>query len=161
MSEMGILGLLLAIGGITLVVSFIALGGLYLLFSYGLYKLADRADVENSWLAFIPLVQYYTMGKVIKELKIGSWTVPYLPWVLLLAPFAYCILAQIPIINTIISVLYVLFYIIVTYTLFKKYSHHALIMTIIGFFLPFMYPIFVFAIRNNHPITPDKINLMA
>lgn len=153
MSEMGVLGLLFAISGITLVLTFIALGGLYLLFSYGLYKLADRAGVENSWLAFIPLVQYYTMGKVIKDLKIGNWTVPHLAWVLLLTPIIYSILAQIPILNAIAGVLYLLFYIIVTYTLFKKYSHNALVMTIIGFLLPFMYAIFIFAIRNNRPIT--------
>ena len=152
MSEVATLGLFFTISGITLVVTFFALGGLYLLFSYGLYKLAQRAGVENNWLAFIPLVQYYIMGKVIKELKIGSWIVPHLEWVLLLSPIIYGILAQIPVLNAIVGVLYLLFYIIVTYTLFKKYTHHAVVMTIVAFLLPFMYSIFVFAIRNNKPV---------
>ncbi|SHK40327.1 hypothetical protein [Desulforamulus aeronauticus] len=152
MSAVGILGMLLAISGITLVVTFFALGGLYLLFSYGLYKLAQRANVENSWLAFIPIVQYYILGKVVKEVKIGSWVVPHLEWVLLLAPVIYGILTGIPFLTTIAGVLYLLFYIIVTYTLFKKYTPHAVVMTIVAFLLPFMYAIFVFAIRNNKAV---------
>lgn len=154
MSDAGSYGLLYALSGITLVLSFIVACGLYLLFSYGLYRMAEKAGVENSWFAFIPIVQYYTMGKVIREVKIGSYVIPHLEWVLVLAPFAYVLLSLIPIINFIAGIIYVVFYIIVTYSLFKKYSHNAVLMTILGFLVPFLYPIFVFALRNSEPIKP-------
>lgn len=152
MSDVGALGLLFALSGLALVVAFIALGGLYLLFSYGLYRMAVRAGIQNSWLAFIPFVQYYTMGKVIKEVRIGDFVIPRLEWVLLLTPFVYAILAQIPFVNVLAGIAYFLFYVIVTYHLFNKYTHSPVMMTIVGLLLPFMYPIFVFAIRNNTPI---------
>ncbi|MEW6066229.1 MAG: hypothetical protein ACOY3U_07160 [Bacillota bacterium] len=152
MSDVGALGLLFAISSLTIMITFIALGGLYLLFSYGLYRLADRAGVQNSWLAFIPFVQYYTMGKVIKEVRICNFVIPHLEWVLLLAPVVYAILAQIPFANILAGVACFLFYVIVTYHLFKKYSQNAVLMTVIGLLLPFMYAVFVFAIRNNAPL---------
>ncbi|MEW6696706.1 MAG: hypothetical protein ACOY35_14555 [Bacillota bacterium] len=96
MSDVGSFGLLFALTGLAPMVTFIALGGLYLLFSYGLCRMAIRAGIQNSWLAFIPFVQYYTMGKVIKDVRIGNFLIPRLEWVLLLTPFVYAILAQIP-----------------------------------------------------------------
>lgn len=149
MSDVGALGLLFAFSSLAIIVTFIVLGGLYLLFSYGLYRLAYRAGIQNSWLAFIPFVQYYTMGKVIKEVRIGSFLIPHLEWVLLLTPFVYAILAQIPFVNVLAGIAYFLFCVIVTYHLFNKYTHSPVLMTVVGLVLPFMYPIFVFAIRNN------------
>lgn len=152
MSDVGALGLLFAISGVTLLVTFLALGGLYLLFCYGLYRMAERAGVENSWLAFIPLVQYYILGKVIREVKICNYVIPHLEWVLLATPFVYGVLSLIPVVSVIAAIAYGLFYLLVIYTLFKQYSDKAVAMTIIGLILPFMYAIFVFVIRNNTPI---------
>lgn len=151
MSDIGLLSLF-AISGLALVITFVALGGLYLLFSYGLYKLADRQGVEYSWLAFIPIAQYYTMGKVIKDVSFLNYRIPHLEWVLLLTPFIYGILSAIPYINILAGIAYAIFYIKVTYSLFHKYGNSALAMTILGLLLPFLYPIFVFTIRNNTPI---------
>lgn len=151
MSEVGLLSLF-AISGIAVLITFVALGGLYLLFSYGLYKMATRQGIEYSWLAFIPIAQYYTMGKVIKNVTLFGYLIPHLEWVLILTPIIYGILSAIPYVNILAGIAYAIFYIKVTYSLFQKYSDSAMMLTILGIILPFLYPIFVFAIRNNNPI---------
>ncbi|WP_041274388.1 hypothetical protein [Desulforamulus reducens] len=148
MIENSILGFF-AVSGFALVISLLVAAGLYLLFSYGLYRLAERTRVDHSWLAFIPYVQYYPLGKILREIRICGFVIPHMEWVLLAAPLVYSLLALIPFINVIASIAYFIFYAIVTYSLFNKYSRYALVMTIVSFILPFFFPIFVFTIRNN------------
>ncbi|AEF93856.1 hypothetical protein Desca_0982 [Desulfotomaculum nigrificans CO-1-SRB] len=152
MSDVNALGLLLALyGTIAMVTMGIGLG-LYLLYAFGLYRMAERAKVENSWFSFIPILQNYIIGKLIGQMKVGSWVIPRLEWVLVIIPIAAIVLGLIPVIGTITNILFYIFWVMVTYNLFRKYSHHAVIMTVIGIILPFLYPIFIFVIRNADPI---------
>ncbi|GAB6181664.1 hypothetical protein JCM14036_29830 [Desulfotomaculum defluvii] len=141
-----------AVSGLVLVAVLLVAISLYLMFSYGLYQLAKRQGLEYCWLAFIPYVQYYTMGKIIGEVRVCGFVIRHLQWVLLAAPLVYSLLTLLPFINVIAGIAYFIFYIIITYNLFNQYSKSALIMTILSFIFPFLFPIFVFAIRNNSPL---------
>ena len=39
----------------------------FILFSIGLYTLAKKQDIQNPWLAWIPVVNYFVLGTLIKD----------------------------------------------------------------------------------------------
>ena len=73
---------LLLVGGFTSFLFFIIGIGLYVLFVIGLYGLARTEETGNEWFAFIPILQLYIIGKILKEIKIGGYIVPSLELVL-------------------------------------------------------------------------------
>ncbi len=155
------LGMLLLFGGfVALIFSLIGIA-LYILFAVGLYGLAKNANTGNEWLAFIPIAQFYIIGKILREVKILNYTVPQLELVLPLAPVALmvvgAILGVIPILGGLVvfllNIAYGVFYVVVLYNFYKKYKgQDAVLMTILSIVLPFMGPIYFFTMRNLPPI---------
>ncbi len=46
----------------------------YVLTALALYPIAKRNSVKNSWLAFVPVAQYYIIGDICEDYKIfGKW----------------------------------------------------------------------------------------
>ncbi|MBZ4669212.1 MAG: hypothetical protein PWP07_1060 [Epulopiscium sp.] len=43
---------------------------LYVLKSIGLFGMAKKAGIENSWLAWIPVADMYIMGKLVGKIKL-------------------------------------------------------------------------------------------
>lgn len=131
--------------------------GLYILWAYGLYKMAQNSDIENEWFAIIPILQLYTFGKLIEKSKLGQ-LVPNLPLVMVFAPLGYWLLSMIlgfiPILGWILNIVlflaYIAFEITAVFYLYAKYSKNVVIMLIASIILPFLAPIFVFIIRNNN-----------
>ncbi|MFZ5354166.1 MAG: hypothetical protein ACOZCL_15790 [Bacillota bacterium] len=146
-----------------LITLFIAVIGiiLYVLLAVGLYGMAKNAGIGNEWFAFIPILQMYIIGKILKEVKIANYTVPQLELVLPLAPIAVSIagyiLGIIPVLGDLVALLlniaYLIFNIIVLYNLYKKYKGEgAVLMTVLSVILFFMMPIYIFTLRNSTPI---------
>lgn len=134
---------------------------LYVLLALGLYGLAKSEGIGNEWFAFIPILQLYIIGKILKEVKISTYTVPRLELVLPLAPIAVyianAIFDVIPIIGGILSLIfnigYLAFSIIVIYNFFKRYKgEKATLMTVLSVVLPFMGPIYIFDLRDSKPL---------
>lgn len=55
---------------------------LYILMAFGIFEMAKKAKIKNPWLAFIPIVNIYTFGRVAqcyvknsgkKSAKFGAW----------------------------------------------------------------------------------------
>lgn len=155
------LNMLLAVGGVASLLFFVIGIVLYVLFAIGLYGLAKTEKTGNEWFAFIPILQLYIVGKILKEVKISSYTVPQLELVLPLAPFAVMIaggiLGVIPILGGLVRLLlnlaYAVFSIIVTYNFYKRYKgDKATIMTVLSVILFFMGPIYIFNLRKAKPL---------
>ena len=51
----------------------------YLLYALSTYRLAKKLDVQKAWLAWIPLAQYFTLGKVAEQCDVrrGKSTKPW------------------------------------------------------------------------------------
>ncbi|SDI44404.1 hypothetical protein [Natribacillus halophilus] len=138
--------LLLFVAGITL----------YLLFAFGLFQLGKRNEVENAWLAFIPIAQYYTLGMVVWD-RVPAGFRNVLPWLLIglaagqiplmlmevfFPPFA--------ILSILLSFVTVGFVLYALFELFRKYSDKyvvLLVFSILTFGLVGV--IATFVIRNN------------
>ncbi|WP_062198112.1 hypothetical protein [Massilibacterium senegalense] len=126
-------------------IGLIIIAVLYIFLALGLYKMAVRENINNPWLAWIPVAQYYTLGELVKH-KLGTNA----PMILLILGLLNLVLSWIPILGSVYSIAFVIFYIIVMHWLFEKYSTNATIMTVFNAItLSSLSPFFVFAIRNN------------
>jgi len=152
---------LFIVGGLTSLLIFILAIGLYVLFALGLYGLAKNERTGNEWFAFIPILQFYIIGKILKEIKISTYKVPMLELVLPLTPIAVMvagnILNIIPVLGNLLQLLlnltYAVFSILVMHHFYKRYKgDKATIMVILSVLLFFMGPIYVFNLRNARPL---------
>lgn len=161
MISMENLNTLLFVGGLTTILFFILVIGLYVLFVLGLYGLARTERTGNEWFAFIPVLQLYIIGKILRELRAGSFTVPKLELVLPLAPFAVMIVDKIlnaipavgGLLSLLLNIVYIVFSIMITYNFYKRYcGGKAAIMTVLSVIFFFMGPIYVFSMRDSKPL---------
>ena len=125
---------------------------LYVLMSVGLYRLATNAGIENAWLAWIPIGNLYIMGRLIDSIQLGSIEVPSLHIVLPVAFVVFLLFRRVAVLGPVLSLFMYVFMIICLYYLFRKYSSDkAVLYTVLGAVLPFLLPIFIFAIRDRRP----------
>ncbi len=158
---MGEFEMLLAVGGFLAFLFFIIGITLYVLLAMGLYGLAKTEKTGYEFFAFIPILQFYIIGKILKEVKISTYVIPRLELVLPLLPIALVlvsgVLGVIPLLGAllmfIINIAVFVFTIIVMYNFFKRYrGESAVLMTVLSVILFFMGPIFIFTLRNARPL---------
>jgi hypothetical protein len=117
----------------------------YILFGLGLMKIAKREGVENAWLAFIPIANYFVLGEVVSE-KLGGKGGVKLLWI----SIGGIVLSLIPVIGVIASIGLAVFYFVVFHWLYDRYSNNAVLFTVFSVITAgALVPIFVFAIRNS------------
>jgi hypothetical protein len=154
-------GMLLALGGLATLLFFLIGIALYLLFAIGLYSLSKTERTGNEWLAFIPILQLYIIGRILREVKVGAYTVPSLELVLPAAPIVLMIAGKIldiipflgGLLVFLLNIAYAAFCIIVMYNFYKRYKgQKAALMTVLSIILFFMGPIYVFSMRNSRPL---------
>ncbi len=132
---------------------------IYVLTALGLYKLAQKQNFENAWLAWIPFIQYYIIGKIVGEAKFGTaFTVPKLELILPLAPIAIWVVTIIPYLGLLIAVLaaiaYAVLFIYSLYLLYMKYvPEQAMLYTILSALS--LYWIFIFVIRDKDQVAAE------
>ncbi len=119
----------------------------YFLFSFGLFTMAKKRNIENAWVAFIPFGQFYILGKLVAPLRFGETEVPNPPIVLLIAVLASFALNFIPLIGQLIALAVFVLVMFALYRLYEMYSKNALLYTILS--VIGLFPIFVFILRNN------------
>jgi hypothetical protein len=155
------LEMFLLLGGVASLLFFIIAIIMYVLLAIGLYGLGKTENTGNEWFAFVPILQFYIVGKILKEIKISTYTIPQLELVLPLAPIAVFILGSIlgvipllgGLLSLILNIASAIFYIIVMFNFFKRYKgDQATLMTVLSVILPFMGPIYVFNLRNARPL---------
>jgi hypothetical protein len=155
------LEMFLLIGGVASFLFCIISIGLFILLAIGLYGLAKTENTGNEWFAFIPILQFYIVGKILREIKISTYTIPQLELVLPLAPLAVLIagsiLGIIPIIGGLLSLVlniaYFVFSIMIMFKLYKRYKgDSATLMTVLSVILFFMGPLYVFNLKNAKPL---------
>ena len=55
---------------------------IYAACAYSLYVIGKKNNVENTWLAFIPILQYYIIGSICEEYQIFGYRIKNLKWTL-------------------------------------------------------------------------------
>jgi len=129
----------------------------YLLFSFGLYTMAQRRNLENPWMAFIPIAQFYTMGEVIGPVKIANFDVDQPGLYLLIGAVALWVLSLIPVLGIIFSLASAVLMGGALYFLFSRYTTDStpIILTVVSILFLIPGPIIVFVLRNKDYIEPN------
>jgi hypothetical protein len=145
------MGYIIALFGFVIFLVFAAASiVLYLLMALGLKKLADNRNIENSWVAFIPILQLYIMGLLIEKLEIFGFEIPELSLVLPVLTLITPLVSKISLVGSIYSIAVYIVFAFALYKLYKLYApENAQIYIILSVVLPFMGPIFIYLIRNN------------
>ena len=71
-----LIAILLAVSAVSLIVTLIH----YVLYCFGIFRIAKKLDVELAWLAWIPYAQYYTLGKVAEKCDERAGNFSPRPW---------------------------------------------------------------------------------
>jgi len=123
----------------------------YVLTALGLYKMAQKQGEPNAWLAWIPIAQLYIIGKIVKEVKLGTMVIPRMDLVLPLGALAIAVLSWVPAINVLISLAYYALFIYTLYLMFKKYvPDQAVLYTVLSALG--LFAIFIFIIRDKEQV---------
>ncbi len=130
---------------------------LYVLLSYGLYKLALGRKLQNEWLAFIPIAQLYLLGKLIKKVSILKSEIPYIEVVLPVSAVIVGVLAGVPVLGLLLSLAFAILVYTCFYRLFRMYKSKEeadvmIIVSIVSIVLfGFMLPVYVFLMKDSKP----------
>ena len=123
----------------------------YVLTALGLYKIAQKRGIENAWLAWIPVVQFYIVGVIIKEVKLGTLTIPRMDLVLPLGAVAVAVLSWIPVLGWLLLIAYYALCIYSLFLLYKEYvPDQAVLYTVLSAIG--LFAIFIFIIRDKEPV---------
>ena len=146
-------GLLAAFAGVFVVFGLVGLVG-YVLMALGLQRMATNEGIENPWLAWIPVGNIWIMGKLIKTIELGSNKWEQAELILVIAVAGSILLAAIPVIGTIISLVVAVLMILVNYKLYKLYAPEKAVMYLILTILFNMLAmgIILFMIKDNKQI---------
>ncbi|QQK77875.1 hypothetical protein HUG15_21375 [Salicibibacter cibarius] len=136
---------------------------LYLLFAFGLFRLASRNEIANAWLAFIPIAQYYTLGMVVWD-RVSAGFRDVLPWLMIgLAAaqiplmFLQMIFPPIVILSMLLSLTTIGLVLYALFELFGKYSDQYVILLVFSILtLGLVGVIATFVIRNNEERPVDQ-----
>ena len=135
---------------------FLAIGVVfYVLKSLGLYNMAVNRNMENPWLAWIPIGDLYILGSLVGEMEIFGYKLTNLGIVTLAVMIGGMILSMIPFLGLIFSLAVAVYAIFLIYNLFQNYSpNNAVLYTILSIILG-LFPIFIFIVRNNNPVNSE------
>ncbi len=91
----------------------------YLVKSIGIYLMAKKLNMDNAFLAFIPIARSYLLGEICGPIEIFDIKVEQTGMLLLVTE----LLLFIPFFNTITSVIYLIIFYLVFYEIVKKYMN--------------------------------------
>ena len=147
--------LLAFLGSFFLLILFLALAS-YILAAIGLYTMAKNQDIENAWIAWIPVVQLYIIGRLIGTLYIGSYEVPQPELVLPGIAVAGSVLSNVRLIGGLIGIASLVVNLFALHKLYSIYRpDQATLYLVVSILLPFMGPVFLFIMRNDEPVYVD------
>ena len=145
---------LLALGGVFAFFSFAIAVVAYVLTAIGLSKLAQKQNIPNAWLAWVPIAQLYIIGILVKEVKLGTFTIPRMDLVLPLGAVAVGILAAIPFLGGLVALAFAVLFIYTLYLLFNLYvPDSAVLYTILSAIG--LFAIFIFIIRDKDQVVQE------
>ncbi|MCX8132279.1 MAG: hypothetical protein N3I35_19560 [Clostridia bacterium] len=151
---LGIAGTILALGAAVLLLVVLIGICLYILAACGLYGMAQRRGIEFGWLAFIPVLQLYIVGKLLNRLRIFGIDIARPEFFLPAASLIVMIFDRVYFLGSLLGFANLIISIAALYYLYKMYrgKNKALLYTVLSIFPAFLLPIFLFNLRNSDPI---------
>ncbi len=122
---------------------------LYFIGAFGLYRIAENRKIKDPWMAFIPLANFYILGRIVEPIKIFNKEVPNLPFFLLGSAISVIVLGYIPPLGQLAFLVFLVLTLFSLYNLYNSYTDKAVLYLVISVLIPFSPPILIFYIRNR------------
>lgn len=124
---------------------------LHLLFSYSLYLMVKKREMPNPWLAWIPIVNFYCIGKMVGDIDIFKLHLTNTEIILPLAFVLFIGLAYVPLVGFMLAAAGLLVLVVAFHKLYETFdSKNAFILTIMTAVLPVIAaPVIMFINRNK------------
>ena len=124
---------------------------LHLLFSYSLYTMVKKRGMPNPWLAWIPVVNFYCIGKMTGNISIFKLNLTNMEIILPLAFALFIGLAYVPLVGFILSAIGLLVLVIAMHRLYETFDReNAFVLTIMTAVLPIIAaPVIMFIYREK------------
>lgn len=124
--------------------------------SYGLYEIAKKEGIRNPYIAWIPYINRYILGKIAFKSIVNAIILVILNIIELILLSVILFVKNVEalylfaIISLLLSIVVSVYTYIAHYRLYRKYSKSTIIMTILDVVsCGILGPFFIFAIRNN------------
>lgn len=121
----------------------------WILYAVGFMNVAKNRGYKDAWLAWIPIGNFYLLGKIVPEITVFGFKIPRLELVLPLACLGASLLSGIPFLGGLITLAFYVFVVLVHNEVFKQYKPGSSIV------LSIFFPIGFFIIRKAAPVTPN------
>ncbi len=124
---------------------------LYLLFSYSLYMMVKKRGMPNPWLAWVPIVNFFCIGKMVGDIHIFKLHLTNTEIILPLSFVLFVGLAYVPLVGFILSAIGLLVLVIAFHKLYETFDpENAFILTILTALLPVVaVPVIMFINRDK------------
>jgi len=124
---------------------------LHLVFSFSLYTMVKKRGMQNPWLAWIPIANFYCVGKIVGNVSIFKLNLTNTEIILPLAFALFIGLAYVPLVGFILAAAGLLVLVVAMHKLYMQFdSENAFILTILTAILPVIAaPIIMFIYREK------------
>ena len=124
---------------------------LHLVFSFSLYIIIKKRGMVNPWLAWIPIANFYFIGKIVGDIKIFKLQLTNTEIILPLAFALFIGLAYIPLVGFMLSAAGLLVLVLAMNKLYQLFDpENAFILTLLTAILPVIAaPVIMFIYREK------------
>ena len=155
------LSFIFALAGLGVFVCFLAVAislATYILYAIPLYQMASKAELENAWLAWIPVAQVYVLCMLAKneadlfgQIKFSKRENAF--WSYLIILIAGSVLSFIPFVSMLSVIACAILMWKFNYDVINTYanSSNAMVIAVIGTIIPLVMTIELWMIRKNKP----------
>lgn len=126
---------------------------LYVFMALGMQSMATKLKIENPWLAWIPIVNIYLIGRIAgDQVTIFNKTIQKLGLVLLIGCICAGVISAIPIIGFIACIAYAIIYFVALYKIYRIFAeNNAVLFCILSIVLSVTAPFCVYFASKNEP----------
>lgn len=116
----------------------------YVFTSTALFTISKNAGISKPWLAWIPIANVWIIGELVTDKLRGNGGFKFL-----IVTLVYIAVSTIPFVKVVAGIAFSIFFVLITYWIFTKYSKKPVLHTVLSVIIPLYSAIVLFVIRNN------------
>ena len=130
----------------------------YIVGAIGLKRMADKLNIENSWLAFIPIANAYLIGKVAGDrIDLFGYQIENLALIMLAGSALSGLASPIPVIGFLLILAFSVISFAALYKIYLMFvPNSAMLYLILSIVLAFIAPFLLYAASLKDPIIEDS-----
>jgi hypothetical protein len=140
------------LGGFIFVIAIIGII-LYVIMALGMQTMAKKLGIENPWIAWIPIVSVYTLGKIAgDQITIFNKVISRLGLILVIGGICTAVIGFIPYLNFLVGIAYAIIYYVALYKVYRIFvEDSATLYLVFSIIINVTAPFFIFFASKRKP----------